>query len=126
MASHHGVVAHLLPQAYKRMVAEWLEEDCPSFDYGGFVVGEKLAEATLLGKSAVSSALCMNRTYIQILLRAVYPFSLYYSWLMRSRVYVFYGVKCLSILVEGQRFSFQPNVLSKISHTGHACGGSIF
>lgn len=60
MASHHGVIAHLLPQAYKRMVAEWLEEDCPSFDYGGFVVGEKLAEATLLGKSAVSSALCFE------------------------------------------------------------------
>lgn len=54
MASHHGAVAHLLPQTYKRMVAEWLEEDCPSFDFGGFVVGEKLAEANLLGKSPVS------------------------------------------------------------------------
>ena len=29
----------------------WLEEDCPSFDYGGFVVGESMAEARLLGKS---------------------------------------------------------------------------
>ena len=54
MASQHGAVAHLLPLTYKRMVAEWLEEDCPSFDYGGFVVGEKLAEANLLGKSPVS------------------------------------------------------------------------
>ena len=41
----------------KPINAWWLEEDCPSFDYGGFVVGEKLAEATLLGKSAVSFAL---------------------------------------------------------------------
>ncbi|SLM36541.1 nicotinate-nucleotide pyrophosphorylase [Lasallia pustulata] len=51
MAAAHGTVAHLLPQTYKRMVAAWLEEDCPSFDYGGFVVGEKVAEARLLGKS---------------------------------------------------------------------------
>lgn len=51
MASNHGSVAHLLPQTYKRMVSAWLEEDCPSFDYGGFVVGESMAEAKLLGKS---------------------------------------------------------------------------
>ena len=53
MAATHGTVAHLLPQTYKRMVAAWLEEDCPSLDYGGFVVGEKLGEARLLGKSPV-------------------------------------------------------------------------
>ena len=34
------------------MVSAWLEEDCPSFDYGGFVVGESMAEAKLLGKSS--------------------------------------------------------------------------
>ena len=54
MASSHGTVAHLLPTGYKKMVAAWLEEDCPTFDYGGFVVGESVAEARLLGKSAVS------------------------------------------------------------------------
>ncbi len=51
MASSHGTVAHLLPQTYKSMVSAWLEEDCPSFDYGGFVVGETKSEAKLLGKS---------------------------------------------------------------------------
>ncbi|KAF1817673.1 nicotinate-nucleotide pyrophosphorylase-like protein [Eremomyces bilateralis CBS 781.70] len=50
-APKHGQVAHLLPQTYKRLVAEWLEEDTPSFDYGGFVVGEEISEAKLLGKS---------------------------------------------------------------------------
>lgn len=50
----HGSVAHLLPPGYKRLVSEWLEEDAPSFDYGGFVVGEDMAEARLLGKSEVS------------------------------------------------------------------------
>ncbi len=53
MAANNGTVAHLLPQTYKRLVSEWLEEDCPSFDYGGFVVGEGEGEARLLGKSQV-------------------------------------------------------------------------
>lgn len=48
-----GSVAHLLPQTYKRSISEWLEEDTPSFDYGGFVVGEEVSEAKLLGKSEV-------------------------------------------------------------------------
>ena len=52
MASKHGTVAHLLPQNYKQAITAWLEEDCPSFDYGGFVVGEAEAEARLLGKTA--------------------------------------------------------------------------
>jgi len=52
-APAHGSVAHLLPLTYKRMVSEWLEEDTPSFDYGGFVVGEEVSEARLLGKSEV-------------------------------------------------------------------------
>lgn len=53
MASAHGNLAHLLPPNFKRIVASWLEEDCPSFDYGGFVVGEKMAQARLWGKSGV-------------------------------------------------------------------------
>lgn len=53
MASNFGAVSHLLPPGYKRMVTEWLEEDCPSFDYAGFVVGEEVKEARLLGKSPV-------------------------------------------------------------------------
>jgi nicotinate-nucleotide pyrophosphorylase (carboxylating) len=52
-APAHGIVAHLLPPTYKRLVAEWLEEDTPSLDYGGFVVGEDMSEAKLLGKSKV-------------------------------------------------------------------------
>ncbi|CEL06659.1 Putative Nicotinate-nucleotide pyrophosphorylase [carboxylating] [Aspergillus calidoustus] len=51
MASSHGDPRHLLPTSYKRLISEWLEEDCPSFDYGGFVVGESEGEAKLLGKS---------------------------------------------------------------------------
>lgn len=53
MASAHGILAHLLLPNFKRTVSAWLEEDCPSFDYGGFVVGEKMAQARLLGKSGV-------------------------------------------------------------------------
>ena len=54
-APAHGSVAHLLPPTYKRLIAEWLEEDTPSLDYGGFVVGEEESEAKLLGKSKVSA-----------------------------------------------------------------------
>jgi len=39
------------------MISEWLEEDTPTFDYGGFVVGDEMAEAKLLGKSAVRPSL---------------------------------------------------------------------
>ncbi|KAF4223918.1 hypothetical protein CNMCM6457_010097 [Aspergillus fumigatiaffinis] len=51
MASVYGDLRHLLPNNYKRLITAWLEEDCPSFDYGGFVVGESEGEARLLGKS---------------------------------------------------------------------------
>ncbi|KAL7266994.1 nicotinate-nucleotide diphosphorylase (carboxylating) [Rhizina undulata] len=52
MASNHGDLSHLLPNNYKQVVAAWLVEDTPSFDYGGFVVGEDEKTATLYGKSA--------------------------------------------------------------------------
>lgn len=42
--------AHLLPPSWKSKITEWLAEDVPSFDYGGFVVGEVEREAYLLGK----------------------------------------------------------------------------
>ncbi|KAH8428936.1 nicotinate-nucleotide diphosphorylase (carboxylating) [Aspergillus melleus] len=51
MASQYGDLRHLLPLNYKNLITAWLEEDCPSFDYGGFVVGESEGEARLLGKS---------------------------------------------------------------------------
>lgn len=54
MAAAHGDLRHLLPGNYKRFISDWLEEDCPSLDYGGFVVGESDGEARLLGKSNVS------------------------------------------------------------------------
>lgn len=54
MASAHGDLRHLLPGNYKRVITSWLEEDCPSLDYGGFVVGESEGEARLLGKSKVN------------------------------------------------------------------------
>lgn len=53
MAATYGDPRHLLPGNYKRLITNWLEEDCPSLDYGGFVVGESEGEAWLLGKSKV-------------------------------------------------------------------------
>ncbi|RPA71950.1 nicotinate-nucleotide diphosphorylase [Ascobolus immersus RN42] len=49
--TEHGNLGHLLPVTYKRTIADWLTEDCPSFDYGGFVVGNDTKTATLYGKT---------------------------------------------------------------------------
>ncbi|KAJ3330154.1 hypothetical protein HDU76_006306 [Blyttiomyces sp. JEL0837] len=42
---------HLLPSTYKDIVTAWLAEDVPSFDYGGFVVGETDQVAVLYCKA---------------------------------------------------------------------------
>jgi len=47
----HGDPAHLLPPSWTSIITTWLAEDTPSFDYGGFVVGETPAEARLLAKA---------------------------------------------------------------------------
>ncbi|KAI8139740.1 Quinolinate phosphoribosyl transferase [Fennellomyces sp. T-0311] len=43
--------AHLLSTNYKRIISQYLEEDVPSFDYGGYVVGEDDQEAILYCKA---------------------------------------------------------------------------
>lgn len=49
--------AHLLPPSWKAQITAWLAEDAPSFDYGGYVVGEAEREAWLLGKGKQSAVL---------------------------------------------------------------------
>jgi nicotinate-nucleotide pyrophosphorylase (carboxylating) len=49
--------ANLLPPSWRTQVLSWLEEDTPSFDYGGFVVGEAHREAYLLGKGSQPAVL---------------------------------------------------------------------
>ncbi|KAK8791068.1 hypothetical protein WA158_005699 [Blastocystis sp. Blastoise] len=41
----------LLPPTFKETVHSWIKEDIPSFDYGGYVVGDDIHEATLFAKS---------------------------------------------------------------------------
>ncbi|RAL58752.1 hypothetical protein DID88_003058 [Monilinia fructigena] len=43
MALEHGNPADLLPVHWKSQVTAWFAEDTPSFDYGGFVVGDRIA-----------------------------------------------------------------------------------
>lgn len=48
---HNPNLAHVLhPVTLRHMAREWLKEDTPNFDYGGFVVGEKEETALLLMK----------------------------------------------------------------------------
>ena len=42
---------NLIPPEFDLEIKNWLKEDIPSFDIGGFVVGSKPAKAVLLGKS---------------------------------------------------------------------------
>ena len=42
---------NLIPDTFDIQIQKWLDEDIPSFDIGGFVVGEGKAKAVLLGKS---------------------------------------------------------------------------
>ncbi|CZR68375.1 probable nicotinate-nucleotide pyrophosphorylase (carboxylating) [Phialocephala subalpina] len=51
MALQHGKPANLLPVHWKSQITTWFAEDTPSFDYGGFVVGDEQRTATLFGKS---------------------------------------------------------------------------
>ena len=41
----------LLPAHSREMIRGWLQEDIPSFDYGGYVVGTRKEQASLLCKS---------------------------------------------------------------------------
>lgn len=90
MTFNFGSVNHLLPPSYKRMISAWLEEDCPSFDHGGFVVGEEVKEARLLGKSPVG--LCNSSNIF------LYFASVQYYWLFLDDFLHFCGVvKSISI-----------------------------
>eukprot|EP00753_Platysulcus_tardus_P010648 PLAT2930.1.p2 GENE.PLAT2930.1~~PLAT2930.1.p2 ORF type:complete len:313 (+),score=116.90 PLAT2930.1:36-941(+) len=42
----------LLPKGWRSKVDAWLATDTPAFDYGGYIVGDDIREASLLGKSA--------------------------------------------------------------------------
>lgn len=43
--------SHLLPPTFKTQVQAWIQEDVPSFDFGAYVVGDKIVSAYLLVKS---------------------------------------------------------------------------
>jgi nicotinate-nucleotide pyrophosphorylase (carboxylating) len=53
MANNSTTWSHLLPPTFSEAISEWLKEDIPSFDYGGYVVGEEKEEAILYGKAKV-------------------------------------------------------------------------
>lgn len=50
-ATEHPDFSTLLPPAWKSKVLEWLQEDTPKLDWGGFIVGEEEMTASILGKS---------------------------------------------------------------------------
>lgn len=57
---------YLLPASWKTQVTAWLQEDTPSFDYGGFVVGEAPREAFLLGKGHQTAVLAGKPFFTEV------------------------------------------------------------
>jgi nicotinate-nucleotide pyrophosphorylase (carboxylating) len=61
---HH--FEHLLPPSWVSQVNVWLAEDTPSFDYGGYVVGEVEREAFLFGKGKQTTVLAGVPFFTQV------------------------------------------------------------
>lgn len=57
---------HLLPPSWKTQVVAWLAEDTPSFDYGGYVVGEIEREAYLFGKGSDPAVLAGSPFFTEV------------------------------------------------------------
>jgi nicotinate-nucleotide pyrophosphorylase (carboxylating) len=57
---------HLLPASWKTQVTAWLSEDAPSFDYGGYVVGESQREAFLFGKGQQVAVLAGSPFFTEV------------------------------------------------------------
>ncbi|KDQ29468.1 hypothetical protein PLEOSDRAFT_1092990 [Pleurotus ostreatus PC15] len=57
---------HLLPPSWKTQVNVWLGEDTPSFDYGGYVVGEAHREAFLFGKGKTPAVLAGSPFFTEV------------------------------------------------------------
>jgi nicotinate-nucleotide pyrophosphorylase (carboxylating) len=57
---------HLLPPSWKPQVTAWLAEDIPSFDYGGFIVGEAEREAFLFGKGSRLAVLAGSPFFTEV------------------------------------------------------------
>ena len=51
------MLAHILPPSWKTQVLQWLQEDTPSFDWGGYIVGDTPREAYLFGKGKTPAML---------------------------------------------------------------------
>ncbi|KAF5387635.1 hypothetical protein D9615_000570 [Tricholomella constricta] len=59
-------IEHLLPPSWKTQITAWLAEDTPSFDYGGYVVGEAHREAFLLGKGKDAAVLAGSPFFTEV------------------------------------------------------------
>lgn len=57
---------HLLPPSWKAQVTGWFAEDTPSFDYGGYVVGEVHREAFLFGKGKQTAVLAGRPFFTEV------------------------------------------------------------
>ncbi|KAJ3488789.1 hypothetical protein NLI96_g2575 [Meripilus lineatus] len=64
--THRDCYEYLLPPSWKTQVTTWMAEDTPSFDYGGFVVGEDQKTAFLLGKGKQTAVLAGKPFFTEV------------------------------------------------------------
>ena len=64
--THRDCYEYLLPPSWKTQVTAWMAEDTPSFDYGGFVVGEDQKTAFLLGKGKQTAVLAGKPFFTEV------------------------------------------------------------
>ncbi|KAI9296443.1 nicotinate-nucleotide diphosphorylase [Neoconidiobolus thromboides FSU 785] len=103
----------LLPLNWKDNIAAWLKEDIPSFDYGGYVVGEKEEYAILWGKSeaVVAGVPFFTEVFTQLDCRVEWNLKEGTHFVEKTEVARVYG-KSKNIL-QGERLAL--NILSRCS-----------
>ena len=88
---------YLLPPSWKQQVGSWLAEDTPSFDYGGYIVGEVLREAFLFGKGSQPAVLAgspfADEIFAHLDCKSVCLFSFLLLQLFKSFIRVEWHVK---------------------------------
>lgn len=94
---------HLLPPL-DQIVKTWIEEDLPSSDIGGYVVGEKEVEANLYCKSAA--------TYNRVVIAGV-PFL--------DAVFKYFGLEVLWMVDDGVEVDTTTNPKVKVATVRGKC-----
>ena len=92
--------AHLLPPSWKPQTTAWLTEDTPSFDYGGYVVGEVPRTAYLLGKGSSEAVLAGVPFFTEVFNQVGCEYVLHPSPFFSLAIFAADPIRCVIYAVE--------------------------